>query len=41
MLFKALDSLGAKDLELPFIEKEMFSVLLDLNGDKALGLDDF
>lgn len=33
--FKALDVQEAEKLELPFLEKEVFSALSNLNGDKA------
>ena len=31
----------ADTLELPFMEDEVHSALMDMNGDKALGLDGF
>ena len=37
--FESLDGLETGKMEEPFLEKEGFSALLELNGDKALGLD--
>ncbi|RVW76692.1 Transposon TX1 uncharacterized 149 kDa protein [Vitis vinifera] len=39
--FKNLNSSEAEGLELPFTEEEIHSALLDMNDDKALGLDGF
>ena len=41
LLFSKLGDREAPGLEVSFIEKEVFSALLDLNGDKALGPDGF
>ena len=41
LLFSRLGDREAPGLEVSFIEKEVFSALLDLNGDKALGPDGF
>ena len=39
--FSRIDGLEAVRLEVPFTEKEVFSAMTDLNGDKALGPDGF
>ena len=41
LLFSRLGDREASDLEVSFIEEEVLSVLLDLNGDRASGSDDF
>ncbi|RVW72046.1 Transposon TX1 uncharacterized 149 kDa protein [Vitis vinifera] len=38
---KSLDLSEAEALEVPFTEEEIFSALMDMNGDKALGPDGF
>ena len=39
--FSTLNSNDARNLELPFREEEVFTALNDMEGDKALRLDDF
>ena len=39
--FSRLDELEAGRLELPFLVEEVYAALLQLNGDKALGPDDY
>ena len=41
VLFSRLGDREASGLEVSFTEEEVFSALLDLNGDKALGPNDF
>ena len=41
LLFSKLGNREVSGLEMSFTEEEVFSALLDLNGDKALGLDGF
>ncbi|RVW16447.1 Transposon TX1 uncharacterized 149 kDa protein [Vitis vinifera] len=38
---KSLDHSEAEALEVPFTEEEIFAALMDMNGDKAPGLDGF
>lgn len=41
MSFEVLHDQEARKLEKPFLEEEVFAALLELNGDKAPGLDGF